>query len=142
MAAEAQPATAATHKRARQRESRVIPTQHAARPGGSAANSTPRPARLRSHPGGNTLPATIEVEKFAQVRTPSSVQPLTVQARVFEIVAMQRAMKTARESSTVRAFQSLCRHLRRRAASHNIRRLPIRLRAKAASEVSWIRRTR
>lgn len=35
------------------------------------------------------------------------------------------------------AFQSLPRGLRRRAASHNINRLPARLRAKAAKEV-WI----
>jgi ribonuclease P/MRP protein subunit POP1 len=37
---------------------------------------------------------------------------------------------------TARAFQSLPRHLRRRAASHNPRRVPKRLRQKAAFEVS------
>lgn len=40
-----------------------------------------------------------------------------------------------RDSGAKRAFQSLPRHLRRRAASHNIRRLPKRLRAKAKFEV-------
>lgn len=40
-----------------------------------------------------------------------------------------------REAGTQRAFQSLPRHLRRRAASHNIRRLPARLRERARGEV-------
>ncbi|GAA5859154.1 hypothetical protein JCM8547_008891, partial [Rhodosporidiobolus lusitaniae] len=39
------------------------------------------------------------------------------------------------EAGTQRAFQSLPRHLRRRAASHNIRRLPTRLRKRALAEV-------
>lgn len=43
-----------------------------------------------------------------------------------------------REAGTQRAFQSLPRHLRRRAASHNIRRLPTRLRSRARFEVSPI----
>lgn len=45
-----------------------------------------------------------------------------------------------RAANTVRAFQSLPRSLRRRAASHNIRRLPSRLREKAMSEVCLLRR--
>lgn len=40
-----------------------------------------------------------------------------------------------RDSSAKRAFQTLPRHLRRRAASHNARRVPGRLRSKAAAEV-------
>ncbi|KPV73050.1 uncharacterized protein RHOBADRAFT_29266, partial [Rhodotorula graminis WP1] len=48
---------------------------------------------------------------------------------------MKRAMKSAKEAGTQRAFQSLPRHLRRRAASHNIRRLPLRLRERARGEV-------
>jgi ribonuclease P/MRP protein subunit POP1 len=39
---------------------------------------------------------------------------------------------------TTRAFQSLPRHLRRRAASHNPRRVPKRLRDKATFEVSLV----
>ncbi|GAA6053897.1 hypothetical protein JCM3770_005322 [Rhodotorula araucariae] len=103
--------TGAQLKRQRMRDQRSISVQgHDARKGGSAAS-------------GNTgLPAVLEVEKFAQ-------------ARVFEISAMQRAMKAAKEAGTQRAFQSLPRHLRRRAASHNIRRLPTRLRERARGEV-------
>ena len=40
------------------------------------------------------------------------------------------------ESSTHRAWQTLPRHLRRRAASHDVRRVPVRLRDKARAEVS------
>ncbi|GAA5912659.1 hypothetical protein JCM6882_004704 [Rhodosporidiobolus microsporus] len=103
--------TGAQKKRQRMREQRTIPVSDVGgRAGGSAAS------------GNAGLPPTIEVEKFAQ-------------ARSFEISAMQRAMKAAKEAGTQRAFQSLPRHLRRRAASHNIRRLPLRLRKRALAEV-------
>ncbi len=83
--------------------------------------------------------------------------PLTcvLQSRSFEIKAMQEAMKSAkymnvlrimsfisshfiRAGSTHRAWQELPRHLRRRAASHNVRRVPLRLRRKSRAEVSGI----
>jgi Ribonucleases P/MRP protein subunit POP1 len=38
--------------------------------------------------------------------------------------------------STQRAWQALPRHLRRRAASHDVRRVPVRLRERARGEVS------
>ncbi|GAA5882191.1 hypothetical protein JCM3774_005460 [Rhodotorula dairenensis] len=112
-------ATGAALKRQRMREQRTIAVEPSR--AGKAAPTYTRPGG--SATGGNTgLPPVLEVEKFAQ-------------ARVFEISAMQRAMKTAKEAGTQRAFQSLPRHLRRRAASHNIRRLPERLRARARGEV-------
>ena len=40
-----------------------------------------------------------------------------------------------RAGSTHRAFQELPRHLRRRAASHRVRRVPLRLRNKSRAEV-------
>ena len=40
-----------------------------------------------------------------------------------------------RDNATHRAWQQLPRHLRRRAASHDVRRVPVRLREKAKSEV-------
>jgi hypothetical protein len=43
-----------------------------------------------------------------------------------------------RDASTHRAWQELPRHLRRRAASHNSRRVPVRLREKANNEVGSI----
>ncbi|KAJ8454463.1 hypothetical protein ONZ45_g19296 [Pleurotus djamor] len=68
------------------------------------------------------LPGSLDVERF-------------VEARAFEIDAMHTAMKTASASSTQRAWQALPRHLRRRAASHDVRRVPLRLRDKAKAEM-------
>lgn len=48
---------------------------------------------------------------------------------------MQDAMVNARAGSTHRVWQTLPRHLRRRAASHDVRRVPARLREKAIAEV-------
>ncbi|KAG0346029.1 hypothetical protein BG004_002619 [Podila humilis] len=44
-------------------------------------------------------------------------------------------MKQSKDSAAQRAFQSLPRNLRRRVASHNIKRLPVRLRDRATREV-------
>ncbi|ORY00772.1 POP1-domain-containing protein [Basidiobolus meristosporus CBS 931.73] len=68
-------------------------------------------------------PRTIDVVDFAE-------------ARSFEINAMQNAIRRAKEGAVQRAFQSLPRHLRRRAASHNVKRLPVRLREKALREMA------
>ncbi|KAJ1721983.1 Ribonucleases P/MRP protein subunit pop1 [Coemansia erecta] len=58
-----------------------------------------------------------------------------VEARAFEINALQRSLDDARGSGNARAFQTLARHLRRRAASHNVKRVPARMRARAAEEM-------
>ncbi|KAI9358705.1 NUC188 domain-containing protein [Pilaira anomala] len=55
-------------------------------------------------------------------------------ARIMEINAMQNNIKKSSFALNELAFQSLPRGLRRRAASHNINRLPARLREKAARE--------
>ncbi|KAI5123460.1 hypothetical protein M0805_008830 [Coniferiporia weirii] len=68
------------------------------------------------------LPSTIDVEKFTE-------------ARAFEIGAMQEAMENASAGATHRVWQTLPRHLRRRAASHDVRRVPARLRQKARAEM-------
>ncbi|KAI0087814.1 NUC188 domain-containing protein [Irpex rosettiformis] len=68
------------------------------------------------------LPESLDVEKFAE-------------ARAFEISAMHTAMENARASTTHRAWQQLPRHLRRRAASHDVRRVPLKLRDKARAEM-------
>lgn len=78
-----------------------------------------------------------------------------IQARSFEIDAMQKALENARYhpifskdvfvlqlttshsgSSGQRVWQTLPRHLRRRAASHDVRRVPLRLRERARAEVT------
>jgi len=58
-----------------------------------------------------------------------------IQARAFEINAMESSIKTASAALNQLAFQSLPRGLRRRAASHNIKRIPVKLREKAKGEM-------
>ncbi|KAG8857326.1 hypothetical protein FRB96_005813 [Tulasnella sp. 330] len=73
------------------------------------------------------LPGSIDVEKFAEART-------------FEIGAMQTAMQNTRDDSSKRVFQTLPRHLRRRTASHDVRRVPLRLRVKARAEMDPVKK--
>jgi ribonuclease P/MRP protein subunit POP1 len=51
-------------------------------------------------------------------------------------IALRLSPRFIRAGSTHRAWQELPRHLRRRAASHNVRRVPLRLRRKSRAEVS------
>jgi len=60
-----------------------------------------------------------------------------VKAREFEIAALEQSMKKSRNALTQRAFQIVPRHMRRRTASHNVKKIPRRLRRRAAREVSY-----
>ncbi|RIA97121.1 ribonucleases P/MRP protein subunit POP1-domain-containing protein [Glomus cerebriforme] len=75
-----------------------------------------------SKKGTKYIPRTIDVVDFAE-------------ARAFEINAMNDALERANQAKNSRAAQTLPRHLRRRAASHNVKRLPVRLRKKAMDEM-------
>ncbi|ORY94034.1 NUC188 domain-domain-containing protein [Syncephalastrum racemosum] len=55
-------------------------------------------------------------------------------ARVSEIAAMQKSIRDSVKTSNSLSFQCLPRHLRRRAASFKLNRLPARLRARGAHE--------
>jgi len=71
-----------------------------------------------------------------QVLVPGTVDAVNfAEARAFEINAMHTAIKNASFSLNQLSFQSLPRGLRRRAASHNVKRLPLRLREQAKKEV-------
>lgn len=59
-----------------------------------------------------------------------------VSAREFEIRALEKGMQQSKAALTARAFQQVPRALRRRTASHNVKRVPARLRARAKREVS------
>ena len=61
-----------------------------------------------------------------------------VKAREYEIRAMEASMGASKKSLTTRAFQALPKELRRRTASHNVKRVPKRLRPRAAKEVGHI----
>ncbi|KAJ5945983.1 hypothetical protein N7454_002822 [Penicillium verhagenii] len=56
-------------------------------------------------------------------------------ARAFEIQALESGMQRSRDALTTRAFQKVPRSLRRRTASHNVKRVPRRLRARAKREM-------
>ncbi|PYH97688.1 putative ribonuclease P complex subunit Pop1 [Aspergillus ellipticus CBS 707.79] len=58
-----------------------------------------------------------------------------VQAREFEIRSMESGMQRSKSALTSRAFQKVPRSLRRRTASHNVKRVPKRLRARAKKEM-------
>ncbi|KAJ2958269.1 hypothetical protein NQZ79_g6113 [Umbelopsis isabellina] len=77
-------------------------------------------------------------KKRVEHKAPKVSGPLDVvefvQARAFEINAMESSIKTASVALNHLAFQSLPRGLRRRAASHNIKRIPVKLREKAKAE--------
>lgn len=58
-----------------------------------------------------------------------------VKSREFEIRALEDSLVRSKKSATGRAFQAVPRSLRRRTASHNVKRVPKRLRPRAAKEV-------
>ncbi|KAN0065224.1 hypothetical protein ACQY0O_001721 [Thecaphora frezii] len=59
-----------------------------------------------------------------------------IASRAFQIRSFQKSLKSAKTANTTRAWQLLPRHARRRAASHNLLRLPTRLRTKAHAELT------
>ena len=85
-----------------------------------------REKKLRNEPSSvisETLPASLQVVDFAE-------------ARATEMRNLLTAVK--KKEVGKRTFQRLPRHMRRRAMSHNLKRLPRRVREKAAKEVGII----
>ena len=58
-----------------------------------------------------------------------------VKAREYEIKALESSLGNAKKALSTRAFQSVPRAMRRRTASHNVKKVPKRLRVRAAKEV-------
>ncbi|KAK6586644.1 hypothetical protein PZA11_001701 [Diplocarpon coronariae] len=58
-----------------------------------------------------------------------------LKSREFEIKALQNAMQKSKQSGSTRAFQQVPRDMRRRTASHNVKRVPKRLQKRAAKEM-------
>ena|ERR1700749_4831687 len=58
-----------------------------------------------------------------------------VKAREEEIKALENAIKTSKASAAINAFQEVPRSMRRRTGSHNVKRIPKRLRARASRQV-------
>ncbi|XP_065175148.1 ribonucleases P/MRP protein subunit POP1-like [Sycon ciliatum] len=92
-------------------------------------------ARLRNQPASvEAAAAEAASEVDDSTRTPKHVGLLDfANARVSELQTMMKAVKTS--TGTRRVSQALPRHMRRRAVSHNTKRLPVRLRAAALREI-------
>ncbi|QPG76810.1 hypothetical protein FOA43_004204 [Brettanomyces nanus] len=61
--------------------------------------------------------------------------PSFLKSREFEIKSLEKSQLKSKYSSSTRVFQSLPRELRRRTASHNVRRVPKRMRPRALKEM-------
>ena len=61
-----------------------------------------------------------------------------VKAREYEIQALEASMGASKKGLASRAFQQVPRELRRRTASHNVKKVPKRLRARATKEVRYL----
>ena len=59
-----------------------------------------------------------------------------IKAREFEINALEKSIKKSKKGLTERAFQQVPRNMRRRTASHNVKKVPRRLQRRAMREVS------
>lgn len=61
--------------------------------------------------------------------------PMYLQARENEIMVLEQAMIKSKSIGSTRIFQNLPRSMRRRTASHNVKRIPKRMRWKALKEM-------
>ena len=59
-----------------------------------------------------------------------------VKAREYEIRALEQGLQRSKTALNRRAFQQVPKELRRRTASHNVKRVPKRLRERGKKEVS------
>jgi ribonuclease P/MRP protein subunit POP1 len=85
---------------------------------------------------GNITVIYIKYYKATGDRTISVVD--YAQSRVSELKAMEKALANATEHNGIqREFQKLPRHMRRRAASHNVKRIPLKHRQKAIDQVFY-----
>ncbi|KAF2859677.1 POP1-domain-containing protein [Piedraia hortae CBS 480.64] len=63
-----------------------------------------------------------------------------VRARDFEISALEEGMKRSKKALNQRAFQQVPKELRRRTASHNVKKIPKRLRPRAQQELEMAKK--
>lgn len=62
-----------------------------------------------------------------------------IKAREFEINALDKSVQKSKKGLMLRAFQQVPRAMRRRTASHNVKKVPRRLRRRAGREVRVLR---
>ena len=98
------------------------------------------------HPSSNRAAKRVKTSKARNILAQASDKALNkngdldvttfVKAREYEIKAMECSMGSSKKVLATRAFQQVPKDLRRRTASHNVKKLPQRLRVRAAKEVS------
>ena len=100
------------------------PTTTSSRPNKSPKLSRQRDARVLSTQTTSKAfqHGALDVDKF-------------VRAREYEIRALERGLQRSKKANHRRAFQLVPRELRRRTASHDVKRVPKRLRGGARREV-------
>lgn len=106
------------------------------------------PSSASSHPEVNRRAKRVKISSARTILAQSADKALNqngeldvsafVKAREFEIKAMEASMGSSKRSSSMRAFQQVPKDLRRRTASHNVKRVPKRLRIRAKKEVSFL----
>jgi len=93
-------------------------------------------ARHISTQPANKISTKKDVDEKKTVKLPSQLQVENyLSAYQFEIQSLQNAIKSSSVGSSIRAWQMLPRHKRRRNASHNLLALPRRLRDKGQAEL-------
>ncbi|RKP01917.1 hypothetical protein CXG81DRAFT_18349 [Caulochytrium protostelioides] len=117
----------------------------ASRPAGGKRPQTPLPAaaarkrqrRYIATQEGSAAPAGTSAGSAATVRAPSLIDVRAyTESKLFEIAALQKALtQQTQHAGTLRVFQTLPRHMRRRAASANPKRLPRRFRERGMQEI-------
>lgn len=78
--------------------------------------------------------SSVNPEEFSESGSILNI-PSFVSSRKYEIKQLQQAIHNSKQSSSTRIFQVLPRKLRRRTASHNVKRIPKRLRHRALKEM-------
>lgn len=111
----------------------------------NASGKRKQPAELTNGPDSKRVVKRVKISRARTILAQASDKALNrngdldvstfVKAREFEIKAMETSMGKSKASLSTRAFQQVPKELRRRTASHNVKRVPQRLRARARKEV-------
>lgn len=101
---------------------------------GQKRKDPPRTSNISSNP--RKRAKTQDARNIATQNPPEQLNVASfIQAREFEIKALESSMTRSNKSLSSRAFQQVPRNLRRRTASHNVKKVPKRLQARAKKEV-------
>lgn len=99
-------------------------------PAATPANKAKKRAKLQNS---RVIKAEITDPSFDKYRRLNI--PEFIKSREFEVRSFERAQLKVKASQVARVFQNLPRCLRRRTASHNVKRIPKRLRNRALNEM-------